>query len=647
MNSAKRNLFISIFSLVICIAMLVSTTFAWFTDSVTSGINTIVAGNLDIELEYWNGTDWVPVDSSTLLFDDDARWEPGHTEVAHLHIKNAGTLSLKYKMAVNVANELSGTNVFGEEFRLSDYLVFGKVDMADASAVFQNDDTGRQQARAAVGDTAGLSTYTEADNLYAESDANKPVDGKTEKYMALVIYMPETVGNEANYKSGTTPPQIELGVSVVATQLNSENDSFGNTYDDGAMLPILPVPPTNLNFSATATVNPSADTTIEHAASGSTAIIPKGALASEVTQVRLNVTTTDQDEDSVTYDISLKDLDGNDVGIVSGKTVTVKLYVGPYLKNVKVKHGDTPMSEDEYEYNPATGYLTIHTSSFSKFEVTFENMQAEVDKYGVIYAENGTILLSARDLPDDVTEYAVRPGVKMIFPYAFAYNLNLTRVTLPESLEEIGDYAFNECKSLAAVNLGEATNLKKIGNRAFRYCFSLTTLALPPALTEIGPAAFMGCVTLKGPLTIPASVTRIEDQTFEVCYKLKGINLPAGITYIGKNAFKSCESITELTIPALVTYCGNQFIAFERLVDDEGKKVTYSLEKVTFLGENLPELGTSIFLHASRPANDGKQLTIYVETQGAKASMENYLASGNITSAPADKRPEVKIIGQE
>jgi len=116
--------------------------------------------------------------------------------VAHLHIKNAGTLSLKYKMAVNVANELSGTNVFGEEFKLSDYLVFGKVDMADASAVFKNNDTGRQQARAAVGNTAGLSTYTEADNLYAESDANKPVGGKTEKYMALVIYMPETVGNE-------------------------------------------------------------------------------------------------------------------------------------------------------------------------------------------------------------------------------------------------------------------------------------------------------------------------------------------------------------------------------------------------------------------------------------------------------------------
>ena len=632
---SKNALISSVISLILCLAMLIGATFAWFTDTAQTGVNTIVAGNLDVELYYRDaGGEYQPVTETTKLFNKDALWEPGYAEVVYLKIENKGTLALKYRLAVTVLNETSAYNIAGEEFQLSDYLMFGQVvdEVNEGPTVFQ----ARADAIAAVeASAAPLDSY--------RLDGNLPANEF--RYVALVVYMPETVGNEANYRGSA--PSIELGVSLVATQYTYENDSFGNTYDDGAMLPILPVPPTNLNFSATATVNPSADTTIEHAASGSTAIIPKGALASEVTQVRLNVKTTAQHENSVTYDISLKDLDGNDVGIVSGKTVTVKLYVGPYLKNVKVKHGGMPMSEDEYEYNPATGYLTIHTSSFSIFEVTFENMQAEVDKYGVIYAENGTILLSARDLPDDVTEYAVRPGVKMIFPYAFAYNLNLIRVTLPESLEEIGDYAFNECKSLAAVNLGEATNLKKIGNRAFRYCFSLTTLALPPALTEIGPAAFMGCVTLEGPLTIPESVTRIEDQTFEGCYKLKGINLSEGITYIGRNAFKSCESITELTIPASVTYCGNQFIAFERLVDDEGNKVTYSLEKVTFLGENLPVLGTSIFLHASRPANDGKQLTIYVKTEAAKASMENYLASGNITSAPADKRPQVKIIVQE
>jgi len=499
---SKNALISSVISLILCLAMLIGATFAWFTDTAQTGVNTIVAGNLDVELYYRDaGGEYQPVTETTKLFNEDALWEPGYAEVVYLKIENKGTLALKYRLAVTVLNETSAYNIAGEEFQLSDYLMFGQVvdEVNEGPTVFQ----ARAEAIAAVeASAAPLDSY--------RLDGNLPADEF--RYVALVVYMPETVGNEANYRGSA--PSIELGVSLVATQYTHENDSFGNTYDDGAMLPILPVPPTNLNFSATATVNPSADTTIEHAASGSTAIIPKGALESEVTQVRLNVTTTAQDENSVTYDISLKDLDGNDVDIVSGKTVTVKLYVGPYLKNVQVKHGDTPMSEDDYEYNPATGYLTIHTSSFSKFEVTFENMQAEVDKYGVIYAENGTILLSARDLPDDVTEYAVRPGVKMIFPYAFAYNLNLTRVTLPESLEEIGDYAFNECKSLAAVNLGEATNLKKIGNRAFRYCFSLTTLALPPALTEIGPAAFMGCVTLEGPL----------DDTCK-CYKDRGSDI--------------------------------------------------------------------------------------------------------------------------
>ena len=51
-KSTKRSLLLSALSLVLCLSMLVGTTFAWFTDSVTSGKNRIVAGNLDVELEY-------------------------------------------------------------------------------------------------------------------------------------------------------------------------------------------------------------------------------------------------------------------------------------------------------------------------------------------------------------------------------------------------------------------------------------------------------------------------------------------------------------------------------------------------------------------------------------------------------------------
>jgi len=231
MNSASRNLLISVLSMILCIAMLTGVTFAWFTDSVSSGVNTIVAGNLDIELEYWDGVEWIDVDSSTLLFNENARWEPGHTEIAYLHIKNSGALSLTYKLAVNVVEEVPGTNAAGDTFKLSDYLVFNKVDMASPTAFFSYDESGRAQARAAAGSVTGLASYMEADNLYPENDTSKPENAATEKYIALVIYMPETVGNEANYMPGTTAPRIKLGISLVATQLGSESDSFGSDYD--------------------------------------------------------------------------------------------------------------------------------------------------------------------------------------------------------------------------------------------------------------------------------------------------------------------------------------------------------------------------------------------------------------------------------
>jgi hypothetical protein len=277
------------------------------------------------------------------------------------------------------------------------------------------------------------------------------------------------------------------------------------------------------------------------------------------------------------------------------------------------------------------------TGSFSPFTVTFDPLQIEIDESGVVYAEMGTVLLSARDLTE--TSYEIRPGVKEIYPYAFASNSDLVDVTLPVSLEKIGEYAFYECTSLKTINLGEAVNLKAIDNRAFRKCTSLETLALPESLTSIGPGAFLLCENLTSISAIPAGVTVIEDQVFEACYKLSGVTFAGNITTIGKNVFKSCESITELVIPASVTSCGNQFIAFER------PGVTYNLTTVTFLGETLPTLGSSVFLHASRPANGGKQLTIYVKNEAAQTAMQDYLNSySNITSAAPGKYPQVEIL---
>ena len=221
-RSTKKALLASLLSLVVCVSMLVGSTFAWFTDSVTSANNIIKSGNLDVELEYWNGTKYDKVTSTTKLFNDAALWEPGYTEVAYLKISNAGSLALKYQLSVNVVNEVIGKSVLGNDLKLSDYLVFSVVEKEIATAA---DLYTREEAVAAAGDTKGLKSYS------GEPTVMKPTDPA--EYLALIIYMPTTVGNEANH-DGTNKPSITMGVNLFATQATVESDSFGPDYDDAA-----------------------------------------------------------------------------------------------------------------------------------------------------------------------------------------------------------------------------------------------------------------------------------------------------------------------------------------------------------------------------------------------------------------------------
>ena len=137
-RSTKRALIASAISVLLCVSMLLGTTYAWFTDSVTSANNIIVSGNLDVEL-YWStdASNWTPVNSTTNVFTD-ALWEPGHTEVVYLKVVNAGTLALKYQLGVNVASETGSTNVLGNEFKLSDYIKYGVVSV-DAKYATRDD----------------------------------------------------------------------------------------------------------------------------------------------------------------------------------------------------------------------------------------------------------------------------------------------------------------------------------------------------------------------------------------------------------------------------------------------------------------------------------------------------------------------------
>ena len=231
-KNTKRALLASVLSMMLCMAMLVGSTFAWFTDSVTSGKNKIAAGNLDVELEYATGFDdegnpiaWESVEGKTDLFEQDTLWEPGHTEVIYLRVRNAGTLALKYRFSVVVKDESTFKNALGETgCKLSDYLVFGQVESADVISRYAT----REDVWDAVGSTVGVGTYDKFNNCLKE--------GQTE-YVALAVYMPTTVGNEANWRpvnQYTEAPYIEFGLNLEATQTPLEEDSFDNTYDEKA-----------------------------------------------------------------------------------------------------------------------------------------------------------------------------------------------------------------------------------------------------------------------------------------------------------------------------------------------------------------------------------------------------------------------------
>ena len=239
-RATKRALLTSVMALAMCVVMLVGTTFAWFTDTASTGVNKIQAGNLDIELEYKNSTtdgEFKEANEETPVFDNNALWEPGHVEYVVLKISNAGTLALKYKLGINIAGERGSTNVFDKPFKLSDFIKFAVID-GDKTA---EEEFGRETLLNGVTDANSKlikDGYTSEETpLYPKVTPAVGSHRASEKVVTLVVWMPTDVGNEANHKTGTAAPTIDLGISVAATQYTYEKDSFNDQYDKDAECP--------------------------------------------------------------------------------------------------------------------------------------------------------------------------------------------------------------------------------------------------------------------------------------------------------------------------------------------------------------------------------------------------------------------------
>ena len=246
-KSTKRALLTSVLALLMCVTMLVGATFAWFTDTASTGVNKVQAGNLDLEVQYRTtaGADWKTLDNATDLFGAEGTlFEPGHTRVVELKIKNAGNLALKYKIGMNVISETAGTNKDGDPYKLSDYLK-----VATTAILACNTGNITTDAVAAWLD-AGVFTKNfsgwNSERNFVNFELEKTDNGVVNQLLpggevifGMKVYMPESVGNEANAISTEKAASINFGLNVVATQYTHERDSFDNTYDKDAVYPIV------------------------------------------------------------------------------------------------------------------------------------------------------------------------------------------------------------------------------------------------------------------------------------------------------------------------------------------------------------------------------------------------------------------------
>ena len=322
--------------MVLCLAMLGGATFAWFTDTASTGVNKIQAGKLDVVLEMQNADGkWVSAEGKTLDFVKAANakgeailWEPGCTyELPALQIRNNGNLALKYKVIITGIN---GSAKLNEAIEWT------------------------------IGDVA-----MGAEQHLAAGEGNA---------FTIKGHMKEAAGNEYMNES------IDgIAITVVATQDTVESDSFDKDYDAGAEYPVV----------AVANVNTNGDTVLKDKEEDHTiqVTVPAGALDEGVQSLKLEVVKSAtpagvqvaSTESSQSYEVTMRDQSGNAVS-TNGTLMTVEMNVGKNRTALKLYHDGEKMTNDSgtltdaadhYVYDAGTGYVTMKVSHFSPFTAVF------------------------------------------------------------------------------------------------------------------------------------------------------------------------------------------------------------------------------------------------------------------------------------
>ncbi|MBR2466757.1 MAG: hypothetical protein IKB38_07520 [Clostridia bacterium] len=385
MKNTKKSLVSRVIALVLCFSMLLGSSYAWFTDSAISEGNVIKSGNLDVEM-YWSDTflaadsaEWKNADGVPVFTYDN--WEPGYTEVKYVKVKNAGNLSLRWRLSIEAEGLVTD---------LADVIDVYYINPVSSSVNTLED----RSSSGVLSEVLGGHKATEG-VLLPEGESS-PLYTSGEAILAVAFHMQEDAGNA--YQGMSIGDGFKL--KLIATQFNYESDVFGPDYDKDSQWP-------NEEFtgnSASVSVVPTADSKVSSAVSMTssdgaiTADVPAGVkLQSETSKLTLKVgdvsdsranITLSATEAALSIDVHIDGVaEDNDVVMTIGikELLPVGLNMGNYrfyhvedgvtVEMILLADGATP-AHNNYEYDPATGDVVLYLKSFSEVALVADTENA-------------------------------------------------------------------------------------------------------------------------------------------------------------------------------------------------------------------------------------------------------------------------------
>ena len=369
----RKAMLKSLLSLILCLSMFIGSTFAWFTDSVTSTGNIITSGTLDVGM-YWtddlNSGTWHNVEENgyNTIFNYD-NWEPGYTDVKYIKLVNVGNLALNYKLTITPQNEVG---------KLAEVI---NVYFADEAVEVESaQDLSKLSSIGLLSNV--LNGGATADGTILANGQTSPVHPTGEVIVTVAMNMITTAGNVYQGKDAG-----DFTITAIATQAPYEKDSFGSDYDGGAMLSELGIDRASVSVTPVDGKVPTGGVTLT--GSNVSAYVPEGVVMENgADKLTLTVTPLENSQTGFTpvNNEVLIPVDVHIDGIAKDNTVPVVVNLGAILPkylnmgNYRLYHVENDQnsvmtlvdneaaltSHNTFTYDPLTGEVTVAMASFSE-----------------------------------------------------------------------------------------------------------------------------------------------------------------------------------------------------------------------------------------------------------------------------------------